>query len=199
MSVAVHRFFVRACPSVNHPKYFGWQTAQICIFIADGNRDRAFEIAVQAIQKEKWLPIGAFRKDTLVESRVLIEGSDAVLKAYKEAQAGQIILKVFTDQAPMATKDKSPYMKAPRIDESFIDRVVQLAGGRRLTEAEADAQNSRNVDYVFDDSVVELKDMQEEGLLVPSRQDRLAQLLASIDSGEEYATLREGLNKSTKL
>ncbi len=189
MSFAVHRFIVRACPSDDHPKYFAWQTAQICLFIGDDSRDRAFARAREAVGKENWLPIGPFRKEILIESRVLLEGGDEIVAAYRQAQAGKVIFKVWTDQMPMAIKGRFPFMKAPRIGESFLDQVVQRAGGRRLTEAEADSQNSRNVDYVIQDAVVELKDMQEEGLLVSGRQDRLAQLLRGLARGEDYAAL----------
>jgi len=80
-------------------------------------------------------------------------------------------------------------MKAPRIGEMFLDKVLNRAGGRRLTVDEADAQNGRNADYVVGDAVVELKDLQKEGLLVPGRQDRLAQLFGSLERGSEYASL----------
>jgi hypothetical protein len=189
MSIPVHRFIVRACPNANHPKYFGWQTALICVFVGDANRERAFAKAQDALHKEEWLPIGAFRKDTLIESIVLDEGEAEVVAAYKEAQGCKAVLRARTDQMPMATKGRLPFMKAPRIGEFFLDKVVHRAGGRRLTSGEADAQHRRNADYIVGDSVIELKDIQEEGLLVPGRQDRLAQLFGSLGRGGEYASL----------
>jgi len=189
MSIPVHRFIVRACPSANHPKFFAWQTALICVFVGDANSESAFTKAQNAIQKEEWLPIGAFRKDTLIERIVFDQGEEEVVAAYKEAQGGKAVLRARTDQMPMATKGRLPFMKAPRIGELFLDRVVHRAGGRRLTSDEADAQHSRNADYIVGDSVIELKDIQEEGLLVPGRQDRLAQLFGSLGRGGEYASL----------
>lgn len=189
MSIPVHRFIVRVCPNVSHPMYFGWQTALACVFVGDTNRESAFTKAQDAINNQNWLPISAFQKDTLIERVVLDEGEAEVVAAYKEAQGGKVVFRARTDQMPMATKGRLPFMRAPRIGELFLDKVVNRAGGRRLTPDEADAQHNRNADYIIGDSVIELKDIQEEGLLVPGRQDRLAQLFGSLGRGGEYASL----------
>ena len=119
-----------------------------------------------------------------------------MISAYREAQAGKVICKELFDQTPMATKDRPTAIGAPRIDESFMDKVVEAAKGRRLTEVEADAQNGRNADYIVKDAIIELKDIQKEGLWVESRQDRLAQLLVGVAEGEDYVSLDpEGLSE----
>lgn len=93
----------------------------------------------------------------------------------------------------MATKGGLPFPKAPRIGELFIDRVMTVAGGRRLTKAETDNEKSRNADYLLRNTVIELKDMQQEGLLVPTRQAKIVQLFRGIASGTDYAALSPDL------
>ena len=189
MSREVQRFVVHACPAPQHPEFYPWQTALLCLFIGDDNRQRAFATARDEVRRQHWLPIGPFRKETLVEQRVLDGAPEDVRAAHGEAKAGKVIFKRWLDQTPMATKGNLPVLKFPRIGELFMDRVIVGAGGRRLVEAEADQNNSRNADYVIQDTVVELKDLQEEGLLVTTRQERLAQLLRPIANGPEYASL----------
>lgn len=189
MSREVQRFIVHACPAPEHPEYYSWQTAQLCLFIGEDNRERAFVTACDEIKRQHWLTIGPFRKETLIEQRVLGEAPEAVRAAYAEAKAGKLIFKRWLDQMPLATKGSLPFPKAPRIGEAFVDRVIIAAGGRRLTKAEADDEKSRNADYLLQDTVIELKDLQEEGLFVPTRQSKLAQLLRGVASGGDYASL----------
>jgi hypothetical protein len=62
------------------------------------------------------------------------------------------------------------------VDETFVDRVVRRAGGRRLTDAERNFEKTRNADYRLGNYLIELKDMQEEGMEKPERQQKLAEL-----------------------
>ncbi len=57
-----------------------------------------------------------------------------------------------------------------------MDRIVIRAGGRRLTATERNYENTRNADYRIQNYIVELKDVQEEGLEKPERQQKLAEL-----------------------
>lgn len=189
MSTIVHRFMVHACPAPLHPEYYSWQTAQLCLFVGDDDRDRALAIALAEIAKQQWLPIGPMQKQTVIEARVLDIPSEKLRSAYIEAKAGKVFFYPLLDQMPMATKTGSPFPKAPRIGEVFMDRVIVSAGGRRLTTDETDNGKIRNADYLLNDTVLELKDMQEEGLLVPTRQARLAQLLRGLAPGDDYARL----------
>lgn len=91
MSTEVQRFIVHACPGPEHPEYYSWQTAQLCLLVGDDNRDRAFTTACDEIRRQHWLPIGPFRKETLIEERVIGDAPDVVKTAYKEAKAGKVI------------------------------------------------------------------------------------------------------------
>jgi hypothetical protein len=185
----VHRFVLRACPSSEHPKYFSFQTAVLCLFIGDDDRNRALATARKEIRRQNWLPIGAIRKETLIDQRIRDEAPDAVKVAHAEARAGKLFFKYELDQLPMATKGRLPFMRAPRIGEAFLDKVVAGAGGRRLTNLEIAEINGPNADYVIGDTVVELKDIQDEGLLVGSRRDKLVQLFRSIETDADYFSL----------
>ena len=62
------------------------------------------------------------------------------------------------------------------LTEEDVTKVVEAAGGKRLYEDDR-MREDRNADYVFSDSVVELKLLNEEGLEKISRQEKLACLL----------------------
>jgi hypothetical protein len=160
----VHRFVVNVCPAPDHPEYYAWQTAQCCIFVGDDDRRQAFETARKEIERHRWLPIGTFRKETLIPERIQ-KAPDEVRKAYEEAKKGRVSFHCWPDQMPIAKKGKLPLFRAPRIGEAFIDKVILRAGGTRL----ATAGGNRSADYALDNTVIELKDLQGEGLLVPTR------------------------------
>jgi hypothetical protein len=73
-------------------------------------------------------------------------------------------------------KGKPTMLLFPRLTESFMDTVVERAGGRRLTAEEANHAQSRNADYLLDDCVFELKILEAEGMEVATRQQKLAEL-----------------------
>jgi hypothetical protein len=64
----------------------------------------------------------------------------------------------------------------PRITESFFDRVIERAGGRRIGENEK-KEGIQNVDYLLPGAVLELKIIEEEGLEKESRQNKIKKLL----------------------
>ncbi|MHB8828940.1 MAG: hypothetical protein ACYC6Q_05360 [Syntrophales bacterium] len=189
MSEKVQRFLVRVCPAPDHPEYYPWQTAQLCLFVGDDDHGRSFKTACKEIEHRQWLPIGPFTKETLIEDRVLSDKNEDIKSAYLEAKAGKIFFGEWLEQMPMAKKGHLPLMKAPRIDENFMDQVIINAGGRRLNSTETKKESIRNADYVLNDVVVELKDIQKEGLLVATRQKKLAQLFRGLAEGDDYAAL----------
>jgi hypothetical protein len=189
MSREVQRFIVHACPAPEHPEFYCWQTATLCLFVGDDDHRRAYETARNEIARRHWMPIGTFAKDTLIEKRVLDEAPENVRQAYIGAKAGQLLFKVEFDQIPFARKNGVSPIRGPRVDEGFIDDVIVSAGGHRLTKDEAGHGKSESADYVIGHCVLELKHIQEEGLLVASRQRKLAQLLRGIAPGSEYVSL----------
>ncbi len=64
----------------------------------------------------------------------------------------------------------------PRITESFINKVIEKAGGRRLFESEK-KEGVQNADYLLPGAVLELKIIEEEGLEKQTRQDKIQKLL----------------------
>ena len=56
------------------------------------------------------------------------------------------------------TMAKNP-MSPPRPDETFIDRMVFHAGGRRLTAEERANDEAENADYMIEEFVIEGKDL----------------------------------------
>lgn len=172
----VHRFILRAYPSVDHPRYFQWQVATIVLFVSDEDKERPEQTALLELSNRKWIPERFIRRDILIEERVRAEGGD-VWSAYQKACAGEVFWLETFDAPPMSTKDKPLYLAPPRLSEQFVDRVVETAGGRRLTTVEAAEFKAKNADYILDDFVMELKDLQEEGLEAsPIRQQKIAKL-----------------------
>lgn len=166
-------FFVR--PANDHPRHFQWQTADVCVFIADDDRERAFEKARQRVADERWEIISVTERSTLIEDRVRGAGGE-VWKAYGQAREEGIYFRPFPRQPFAGDKDNPTVVLVPRLTEAFMDTVFERAGGRRLTEAEANHARSRNADYLLDDCIFELKILEEEGLEVRTRQEKLAEL-----------------------
>jgi len=67
----------------------------------------------------------------------------------------------------------------PRITEGFVDKIIELMGGRRLTEEEKGFEKDENADYLLPGTVAELKILEEEGLEKQGRQDKVAEALSN--------------------
>lgn len=175
MDTQVQRFFFFARPAKNHPKYFEWQTAHICVFIAENDKQNAFEKAKQKAASERWVIISVEQKSTLIEDRVREAGGE-VWEAYQQAKVTGVFFREFLRHTLAGSKKGPTTVLVPRLTEKFMDGVVERAGGRRLTAEESNHERSRNADYLLDDCVFELKILEAEGLEVGTRQERLAEL-----------------------
>jgi hypothetical protein len=175
MDTQVQRFFFFARPAKDHPKHFEWQTAHLCIFVAENNKQRALELAKQQAVNERWVIIRVNHKSTLIEERVREAGGE-VWKGYQQAKEQGIFFRAFFQSMIVDDKDEPMLALMPRLTESFMDTVVERAGGHRLTAEETNFEQSRNADYLLDDCVFELKILEDEGLDVATRQQKLAEL-----------------------
>lgn len=170
----VHRFLLRAHPTENHPKYYSWNIADICIFVCDNDRLNALNRALDKLTEENWIIISEIHKSLLIEERI-IEAGGEVLDAYNLARQGQVVLIVSTDNW-IGFKD-SPPVFVPRITEKFMDGVIQEAGGSRLEYDNNEVNKARNADYILGDYILELKILEEERLFKDSTRDKIADLL----------------------
>lgn len=66
-------------------------------------------------------------------------------------------------------------MKIGKIFETDIDSIILEAGGKRLSD-DSSRETDINADYIFFDSIIELKIIEEEGLAKLERQKKLANL-----------------------
>ena len=180
MSKRVQRFVVKAHPTDTHPRYYRWQTGTLCLFVGEDDKALAVRKAKNEIAKKNWVAIRFTDKATLIEERVRQVGG-RVWEAYLQSQRGEIFFLDSVDQ-PTSGKQKLPPPLAPRVTETFIDRVIAKAGGHRLTKQEANYEKSRNADYLIDDYVFELKTLDEEGLEKENRQRKLANLFSGVAS-----------------
>jgi len=130
---------------------------------------------MKVLEEQRWDLLITRQKSTLIEARVREVGG-AVHAAYITTLRRGYWVQVFPDHFAAGSHIRS--CRAPRLNEIFLDRVVAAAGGRRLTEEECGYDKIRNADYLILGHVVELKDIQEEGLEKPERQTKLAELFS---------------------
>lgn len=187
MSSRVQRFVVRAHPTDNHPKYYRWQTATLCVFVGDDDKQRALETAKRIITEHHWIPIDAFEKATLIEERVRGFGGD-VWTAYQAALGGKVKFVEIIDQRTTDKASLSPIL-APKVTEAFVDSVVIKAGGRRFIPSGPKSLLPRNADYIVDDHIFDLKILEDESLELASTQDKLAELFKEAFPGKPSITI----------
>ncbi len=179
MTNYVQRFIIKAHPSPDNILYYEWQTAHIVIFVGEDNRQKSLEIAKQKLRQEHWVPIEFIEKSTLVEDRVRGDGGE-VWEAYRKAKEGQLFFIVIIDDDFMfSRKGGICPMLPPRITETFIDKVIEKAGGHRLSKSEADPDKIKNPDYKIGNYLLELKDLQKEGLDVETRRNKLTEFFVT--------------------
>jgi hypothetical protein len=161
-------------PSANNRSYHDWQTARLVVLVAQESGIDALVRFRELLTQHRWLLIETSRRDILIEERVR-EAGGAFWDAYQTAQRRGYWIEIFPDHFASGKKGIPP-IRPPRIGEAFVDQMVQLAGGRRLSKEERNDDKTRNADYRIDDFVIELKDIQEEGMEKPERQAKIATL-----------------------
>ncbi len=192
MSNQAQVFIIRAYPAPNHPLYHEFQTAQLIICVGEDDKMKAMDLAKEKLTEEGWMPISFESESTLTEDFVKDEGG-IEWEAYNKAKSGEIFFAHLLDEDFLYSIKSgiSPELP-PRITENFIDEVIKEAGGHRLSVEEANPDETRNPDYRIDDFLIELKDLQKEGLHVESRRKKLAKLLRESGgverlSGQDYS------------
>ena len=174
MSNQVQAFQIRAYPAYDHLLYHEFQTAQIVIYVGEDDKSKSVAIAKQKLDEEKWVPIKFESKSTLIEKRIEAKGGPP-WEAYKKAKYGEVFFIYFLEEDYLySSKSGISPILPPRITEDFIDDVILKAGGHRLSPKEANPDETRNPDYRLDNYLIELKDLQKEGLNVESRRKKLA-------------------------
>jgi hypothetical protein len=67
------------------------------------------------------------------------------------------------------------YFRIYKLTEKDFDGIIKASGGKRLHNNES-GQENLNADYLFDDAIIELKFVEEEGLEKQERQQKIATL-----------------------
>lgn len=160
----VQRFVVRTKPLPTHSEYFEWQTATLVLFVGDSDRVHAQRCAESEARHRGWEILEFLDRSTLIEQRVRELGGE-VLAAYREAEAGKLFVLEALDAPAFHTKQNCP-PGPPRLTEAFVDRFVVSAGGERLPTHASDPCHPKQADYRIGNLILELKDLQEDGLLV---------------------------------
>jgi len=172
MGPTISRVGVHAKPASNHRTYKEWETANVVVLVRAGEHDTALARAREVLQLHRWEVLSLQLCDRLIEERVCDQGGD-MWDLYQRAQVEGAAIKVFPRHfAP--GPGGIPAIRPPRVTEVLIDTVVRDVGGERL---ETDDEH-RMADYRIGDWLFELKDLQQEGLLHPGRQEKLATLFA---------------------
>ena len=173
MGTIVSRVGVRAKPAANHPEFKEWETANVIVFVQADGREETLARALEVLRRERWQVLRVQLCDRLIEALARDQGG-VFWELYQAALSRGDAIKVFPENFG-AGRSGIPAVRPPRVTEAFIDLVVTDAGGQRL---DTDDKN-RVADYRIDEWLFELKDLQEEGLLQPTRQEKLAKLFIS--------------------
>jgi hypothetical protein len=94
--IDIQRICVNAKPARAQPEYYEWQTASVCMFIAETDKARALEKARSELSRRHWEFLTYGNKSTLIEERVREVGGE-VWEAFEHARRGRIFFKVFPD------------------------------------------------------------------------------------------------------
>lgn len=177
----IYRFVIRAYPSQNNPTYYEWQKATLVLFIADNEPYSAEQKSLAELEKRGWVPESFELRDILIEDSVRAEGGD-VWDAYLEARRNGLFWLESLDAPPMTRKGKEVWGTGPRLNEAFVDQLISKSGGHRVTREEAGDFVEKNADYILGRYVLELKQFEQEGLEVPTRQRKIAEIFSRYSS-----------------
>jgi len=174
----VHRYVLKAYPSKDHPRFHPWQKATVVLFLADVDPHEGEKLALNELTKRHWIPEGFELRDTLIQKKVKAEGGQ-IWEAYLQAERDGLFWLEHLDSVPMSRKGETLWGTGPRLTETFIDNLISESGGRRVTAEEAGGsleKLERNADYVLGRYILEAKQFENEGLDVPTRQQKLGEL-----------------------
>lgn len=172
MNVVIRRVSVHAKPAATHKEFKQFETANIVFFAWASSEEEALLQVRAYLKLHQWelLQIELSNILTIPPRRAASPEMNAFID---EAMSNGFAARVFPKNfAP--GREGIPVIRPPRVNESFIDRVVLDVHGERL---QTDNEN-RIVDYRIGNWLFDLKDLQEEGLLKPERQEKLANLFA---------------------
>jgi len=174
-NIVIYRFVIRAYPAPTHPRFYEWQKATLVLFISDTEPYSAEQKSLLELDRCKWIPESYDLRDILIEDRVRAEGG-AILNAYIEAVNTGTFWLESLDSLPMTQKGKKVWGTGPKLNEDFVDSLICDSGGHRVTPEEAGNFEEKNADYVLGSFVLELKQLEQEGLEVPTRQQKISQI-----------------------
>jgi hypothetical protein len=178
----IGRIVFRAKPARSHTNLKEWETADVVVFVTAKSRDEAVCKAKEKLRLEHWEPIEIQLCDRLVDESARSEGGD-FFALYEEAVKSGVAIKVIPRQWPRSASGHLPILPI-QLSEAFVDKVVERVGGFRLTEDGA----RRTADYRIGNWIFELKELQAEGLLQDSRQQKIRQLVQ--DHLDDYQPLK---------
>jgi hypothetical protein len=193
----IQRLVYYAKPTKAHQSLCEWETATSVLFVAVDARHDGIQRAREHLRFQCWQPIRLLLHDVLSERLVIDQGGD-VLDAYRIAEEKGISCTFFPDTFGTGKTKNPNRVLSPDVGEKFIDRIISQAGGRRLTTEECGI-DSRNADYRLDNWILELKDLQEEGLEKEPRQLKLAELFSAENWGDHVEIRLDTLNEEERM
>lgn len=172
----IYRFVIRAYPDSTHPNFHEWQKATLVLFISESEPHSAEQKSLLELEKRKWVPESYELKDILIEEGIREEGGD-ILDAYLEAKNTGVYWLESLDDLAMTRKEETVWGTGPKLNESFVDKLIISSGGHRVTREEAGNFKEKNADYILGSFILELKQFEQEGLEVSTRQEKIAKII----------------------
>jgi hypothetical protein len=184
-------------PTKSNQSLCEWETATVVLFVAAEARQDGIQRAREHLRSQHWQVIRLLLHDSLSEPLVIDQGGD-VLNAYRIAQENGCFGTFFPDTFGPGNNKNRNRVLSPDVGENFMDRIIAQAGGRRLTTEECGI-NSQNADYRLDNWILELKDLQEEGIEKEPRQLKLAELFSAKNWDDHVEIRLDSLNEQERM
>lgn len=181
--MSIYRFVLKAYPSSTHKDYHPWQRGTLVIFVASDSGIVAEQRMLEELDLRSWTIESFELKDRLIESRVLKTGGE-FYEAYLQAEREGFFWLEELDSLPMTQKETDVWGTGVRLNEEFIDDLILLAEGHRVTPEEANEFKEKNADYILENYVLELKQFENEGLEVSTRQAKIAKLFEAYQTNK---------------
>jgi len=95
--------------------------------------------------------------------------------------------------------EEFPDLKMFLLEEQDFDEIIDIAGGHRFDTKFTPVKGKKNADYIFKDTIIELKLINDEGLEKSERQKKLAHLFETEETQHPVVIIHPELLKENQI